>query len=57
MTWAAGMRYTAPSGFSVDANVTNAVGRNSIFSMIGQDDVRVSLMLSKTFDLSGLKRW
>ena len=57
MTWAAGMRYTASSGFSVDANVTNAIGRNSIFSMIGQDDVRVSLMLSKTFDLSGLKRW
>lgn len=57
-TWAAGARYHfGRSGFSVDAQVTNAIGRHGIGSMIAQDDPRVAVTLSKTFDMSGLKFW
>jgi len=56
--WAAGARYHfGRSGFSVDAQVTNAIGRHGIGSMIAQDDPRVAVTLSKTFDMSGLKFW
>ncbi|MEC8195365.1 MAG: hypothetical protein VX228_03360, partial [Pseudomonadota bacterium] len=54
-TWAAGARYHfGRSGFSVDAQVTNAIGRHGIGSMIAQDDPRLAVTLSKTFDMSGL---
>ncbi len=55
-TWAAGARYNfVGSGFSVDAMATNAIGRQGIGSMVSQGDTRFSLMLSKSFDLNGLK--
>ncbi|WP_353314948.1 hypothetical protein [Shimia sp. NS0008-38b] len=55
-TWAAGARYHfGKSGFSVDAQATNAIGRQGIGGMIAQDDTRFTLTLSKTFDASGLK--
>ncbi|MEP2533205.1 hypothetical protein [Shimia sp.] len=54
-TWAAGLRYNVgQSGFSVDAMATNAIGRYGLGTMVAQDDVRVSVMLSKTFDLRGI---
>ncbi len=57
-TWAAGARYHfGQSGFSVDAQATNAIGRHGIGSMIAQDDTRFALTLSKTFDISGVKFW
>ncbi len=56
--WAAGARYHfGRSGFSVDAQATNAIGRHGIGSMIAQDDPRVALTLSKTFDVSRVKFW
>ncbi|SFK58972.1 hypothetical protein [Shimia haliotis] len=55
-TWAAGLRYQlGDSGLSVDAQATNAIGRFGIGSMVAQDDLRVSVMLSKTFGVTGLK--
>jgi hypothetical protein len=55
-TWAAGARYHfGQSGFSLDAQATNAIGRYGIGSMVAQDDTRFALTLSKTFDLNGLK--
>ncbi|MDA5558378.1 DUF1302 family protein [Shimia sp. MMG029] len=55
-TWAAGARYhLGQSGFSIDAQATNAIGRQGIGSMVAQDDTRFALTLSKTFDLNGLK--
>lgn len=55
-TWAAGMRYNlGKSGFSVDASVSNAIGRFGIGSMISQDDARVTIALSKSFSLRGLR--
>ncbi|MBO9400333.1 DUF1302 family protein [Shimia sp. R9_3] len=55
-TWAAGARYhLGKSGFTVDAQATNAIGRHGIGSMVAQDDTRFALTLSKTFDLNGLK--
>lgn len=55
-TWAAGLRYhLGKSGFSVDAQATNAIGRHGIGSMVAQDDTRFALTLSKTFNLNGLK--
>ncbi len=55
-TWAAGARYHfGSSGFSVDAQATNAIGRQGIGTMIAQDDTRFALTLSKTFDATGLK--
>ncbi|MEQ9693958.1 hypothetical protein [Shimia sp. SDUM112013] len=55
-TWAAGLRYNFnDSGFSLDANVTNAIGRFGIGGMIAQDDPRVTVALSKTFGVKGLK--
>ena len=57
-TWAAGLRYNfGQSGFAMDAMATNAVGREGIGTMLAQDDVLFSVMLTKTFDLTGLKRW
>lgn len=56
VTWAAGVRYNlANAGFSVDAQASNAIGRFGVGSMVAQDDVRFSLMLSKVFDLRGAK--
>ncbi|WP_132859642.1 hypothetical protein [Shimia isoporae] len=56
VTWAAGMRYNVgSSGLSVDLNATNAIGQYGIGTLVAQDDVRFSLMLSKSFDLRGLK--
>lgn len=55
-TWAAGARYNfGRSGFSVDAQATNALGRQGIGGMIAQKDTRFTLTLSKTFDATGLK--
>ncbi|MDP2495186.1 hypothetical protein Q8W25_14240 [Shimia thalassica] len=55
-TWAAGVRYNfGNSGFSVDANVSNAIGRFGIGTMIAQDDPRVTIALSKTFGTKGVK--
>jgi len=57
-TWAAGARYhLGNSGFSVDAQATNAIGRHGIGGMIAQDETRFALTLSKTFDISGAKFW
>lgn len=51
-TWAAGLRYTVGnSGFSIDAQATNAIGRYGIGGMVAQDDTRVSLTLSKVFNV------
>lgn len=50
--WAAGARYTAPSGmFSVDLSATNAIGRNGYGTLIAQDDTRYSLGVSLTTDI------
>ena len=56
-TWSAGMRYNfGQSGFAVDAMATNAIGRQGLGTMVAQDDVRASVMITKTFDLRGLRR-
>lgn len=57
-TWAAGARYNLPgkSGFSVDANVSNAIGRYGIGSMVAQDSPRYTIGLTKRFDVSGVGR-
>lgn len=55
-TWAAGVRYNvAGSGYVVDLQATNAIGRYGIWSMIAQDDPRIALTLSKVFDVTGAK--
>ncbi len=55
-TWAIGARYNlGNSGFAVDAQATNAIGRYGIGSLVSQDDTRFALTLSKSFDLTGLK--
>ncbi|WP_139280669.1 hypothetical protein [Shimia gijangensis] len=55
-TWAAGLRYTVgTSGFTVDAQATNAIGRYGIGGMIAQDDTRIALTVSKVFDVTRLK--
>lgn len=55
-TWAAGVRYNVGnSGFAIDAQATNAIGRYGIGAMVAQDDPRFSLTLSKVFDLRRAK--
>ena len=52
--WATGLRYSlADSGFSIDANATNAIGRTGLGTVIAQDDTRFSLGLTKHFNVSG----
>lgn len=55
-TWAAGIRYNIRgSGYAVDVQATNAIGRYGIGSMVAQDDPRFALTLSKVFDLRRAK--
>lgn len=57
-TWAAGARYHfGTSGFSLDAQATNSIGRQGIGSMIAQDETRFAVTLSKAFDGRSLKFW
>lgn len=47
-TWAAGLRYhLGRSGFSIDAQATNAIGQFGIATMVAQGDPRFTLTLSK----------
>ncbi len=49
-TWATGLRYNlGRSGFSLDAQATNAIGSYGIGGMVAQDDVRILVTLSKVF--------
>ena len=53
-TWAAGVRYgIGDSGFAVDASASNAIGRNGIGTLVAQDEIKFSLNVTKTFNLSG----
>nr|WP_319947596.1 hypothetical protein [uncultured Shimia sp.] len=51
VVWAAGLRYhVRGSGLSVDLHASNAIGRHALKSMIGQDDVKITLGATMAFD-------
>jgi len=44
LVWAAGLRYgLARSGFTMDMQATNAVGRNGLGTMVGQNETKIAL--------------
>lgn len=51
-TWGAGVRYSPPgSTASVDATLSNAIGRHGIGTIIAQDDVQVTVGVSTRFSV------
>lgn len=51
--WAAGLRYSVPGmGLDLDLMAGNSVGSNGLGTLIAQDEPRVSLRLTKRFNLS-----